>query len=109
MTIKQQEVRMSNVEWKTVYKRNEDIVSREIENEFILVPVTSGIGDLDEEIYALNETGRLIWEKLDGVKDLTAVKNEILHEFEVSDKELVKDISGFVHELVKRNILLKVS
>lgn len=100
---------MSNVEWKTVYKRNEDIVSREIENEFILVPVTSGIGDLDEEIYALNETGRLIWEKLDGVKDLTAVKNEILHEFEVSDKELVKDISGFVHELVKRNILLKVS
>ena len=100
---------MADIKWDSVYKQNKDVVAREIENEYILVPVTSGIGDLDEEIYALNETGRLIWDKIDGVKDMNAVKSDLLSEFDVQEQELVRDISGFVQELEKRNILIKIS
>lgn len=100
---------MSTIEWQDVYKHNDDIVTREIENEYILVPITSGIGDLDEEIYALNDTGRVIWEKLDGAKDLSTIKSELQHEFDADEQEIKRDIRGFVEELVKRNILVKIT
>ena len=40
-----------------VYAPSEDIVAREIEGEIIIVPLVAGIGDMEDELYTLNETG----------------------------------------------------
>jgi hypothetical protein len=48
---------MDNLTPESILIRSDDIVSRDIEGELIIVPITSGIGDLEDELYTLNETG----------------------------------------------------
>lgn len=94
------------VDLNRVYMPSEDVVARVIENEIIIVPLVSGIGDMEDEIYTLNETGRLIWEKLDGQKKLKDVLTELAAEFDSPLQEIEKDVIGFVQELTKRRMLV---
>lgn len=90
-----------------IYAPSEDIVAREIEGEIIIVPLTSGIADMEDELYTLNETGQAIWKLLDGTKTLGEVTEKLSEEFE--GEELVQDVMGFVTELVGRRILVEAS
>jgi hypothetical protein len=84
---------------------SEDIVAREIEGDIIIVPLVSGIGDADDELYTLNDTGRAIWQKLDGEKSLGMVAAELSDEFSSSVGDIEKDVIGFASEMVGRRIL----
>ena len=97
----------NKIDLDAVYMPSEDVVAREIEGEIIIVPVVAGIGDMEDELYTLNETGRTIWQKLDGNKNLNKIAQELGEEFESSPKEIEKDIIGFVTELLSRKILVK--
>jgi hypothetical protein len=90
------------------YLPSEDIVVREIEGELIIVPLTSGVGDMEDELFTLNETGKAIWEKLDGRKTLEHVVCELRAEFEASPGEIERDVIGLVEELLKRKMLVAV-
>ena len=94
------------VDLNCVYMPSEDVVARVIENEIIIVPLVSGIGDMEDEIYTLNETGRSIWEKLDGKKKLKDVVSELASEFDSPLQNIEKDVIGFVQELTKRKMLV---
>jgi hypothetical protein len=89
------------------YITSEDVVAREIEGEFILVPLASGIGDMEDEIYTLNETGRAIWEKLDGKKSLKEVAEALKTEFEAQPGEIDEDVAGLVKVLLERKMIVK--
>jgi hypothetical protein len=54
----------------TVCVLSEDVVTREIEGEIVIVPLVAGIGNADDELYTLNETGRAVWQRLDGKRAL---------------------------------------
>jgi hypothetical protein len=97
------------VKLDAIYTLSDDVVAREIEGETIIVPLVSGIGDMEDELFSLNETGRAIWEKLDGKKDLKKVVEDLSAEFEASPKKIEKDVIGFVEELLKRRILIETS
>lgn len=90
-----------------LYIPSEDVVAREIMGEFILIPVTSGIGDMEDEIYTLNETGRAIWAKLDGKKSLGEVATDLRNEFDDPSGQIDKDVLGIVAELAKRNMVVR--
>ncbi len=90
-----------------VYIPSEDVVVREIEGEIIIVPLLAGIGDMEDELYTLNETGKAIWTKLDGQKNLKNIVKELAAKFEAPDKEIEKDVTGFVAELLKRKMLVE--
>jgi len=92
-----------------VYAPSQDIVARNIEGELIIVPLASGIGDLEDELYTLNETGKAIWERLDGKKRLKEALAELSEEFEAPAGEIEKDLTGLVEELVRRRILVAVA
>jgi hypothetical protein len=51
---------MTDIELSKIYEPSEDIVARVIEGELIIVPLVAGIGDLEDELFTLNETGRAI-------------------------------------------------
>lgn len=89
------------------YVVSEDVVAREVQEEFVIIPITSGVGDLEDEIFTLNETGRAIWEKLDGRRTLKQVAGELAKEFEGADAEIEKDVSGIVKELLDRRMLVE--
>ena len=91
-----------------VYAPSEDIVARSIEGELIIVPLVAGIGDLEDELYSLNETGKAVWDRLDGRKKLKDVLAELSAEFEAPVGEIEKDLIGLVDELVRRRILVAV-
>jgi hypothetical protein len=89
----------------TICAPSEDVVAREIEGEIIIVPLTAGIGDADDELFTLNDTGRAIWRRLDGKLTLREVIVLLAEEFEVSGAELEADVLGFADELMQRGIL----
>ena len=91
-----------------VYAPSEDIVARSIEGELIIVPLVAWIGDLEDEMYSLNETGKAVWDRLDGKKSLKEVLAELSAEFEAPAREIEKDLIGLVDELVRRRILVAV-
>lgn len=99
----------SKVELHALYVPSENIVAREIEGELIIVPLVSGIGDIEDELFTLNETGKAIWYRLDGQKSLKNVVEELIVEFEDPNGEIEKDVIGLLEELLKRKIVAKVS
>ena len=99
----------AKVDPDAIYAPSEDIVTREIEGELIIVPLVSGIGDMEDELFTLKETGRAIWEKLDGKKSLKDVAEELSAEFEASSGEIETDVIGLAEELLKRRMLVEVS
>jgi hypothetical protein len=96
------------VNFNAAYAPSEDIVARDIEGEIIIVPLVSGIGDLEDELYTLNETGKAVWEKLDGKRSLKYVVDGLVAEFEAPANKIEKDVIGLVKELLKRRMIIEV-
>ncbi|MCL4500968.1 MAG: PqqD family protein [Deltaproteobacteria bacterium] len=88
-----------------VYAVSDDVVAREIEGEIIIVPLVAGIGDLEDELFTLNETGKAIWDKIDGRRSLEAVIAELAAEYQAEPGEIETDVLGLVQELVNRRML----
>ena len=85
---------------------SEDVVARMIEDELIIVPLVAGIGDADDELYTMNETGKAIWQKLDGERSLGVVSAELAEEYSESATEKIQaDVLGFAAEMTRRGIL----
>ena len=91
-----------------IYAPSDDLVAREIEGELIIVPLTSGIGDVEDELFTLNETGRAIWDRLDGKKSLKDVAAQLHNEFDEKTREIEQDVVGLANELIKRKLLVEV-
>jgi hypothetical protein len=99
----------AKVDIDAIYVPSEDVVVREIEGELIIVPMTSGIGDMEDALFTLNETGRAIMERLDGKRRLKDVVESLSKEYESSGRELEEDVMGFVEALFNRKILVQAS
>ena len=95
------------IDLNAIYVPSEDVVAREIEGELIIVPLASGIGDLEDELYTMNETGRVIWAGLDGkkpIKDLIAVLSS---KYAAPADEIARDVFGLLEELMKRRMIVE--
>ena len=91
-----------------VFAPSQEIVARLIEDELIIVPLSSGIGDLEDELFTLNETGKAIWFYLDGKNSIEKVISYLAVEFDASPDEITKDVLGLIEELVKRKIIIEI-
>ena len=96
----------SEITLDTIYAASEDVVAREIEGELILVPIASGIGDMEDELYTLNETGKVIWDKLDGLRTLGQIASELAQEYEAPLADIERDVTGLVGELARRRMVV---
>jgi len=85
---------------------SEDVVAREIEGEIIIVPLTSGIGDMEDELYTLNETGKAIWDRLDGARSLRQIATELANEYDAPAGDLERDVLGLATELARRKMVV---
>ena len=99
----------TTVALEAVYLPSDDVVAREIEGEIIIVPLTSDVGNVEDALFTLNETGRAIWEQLDGQRSLRDVAAELSAEYDAPAQEIEADVLGLVEELVKRSMLAEVS
>ncbi len=88
---------------------SEDVVAREIEGEMIIIPLIAGIGDMEDELFTLNDTGKEIWTRLDGSNTLGDVASQLAQEYEIPVEVLERDVLGLVEELLNRRIVCEKS
>jgi hypothetical protein len=89
-----------------ILTQSEDVVARVVEDEIILVSLLASIGDMDTELYTLNETGMAIWSRLDGERSLRTIAKEMEEEFSVTLDVIEMDVLRLAEELAKRKIVV---
>lgn len=98
----------TKVKLSAIYKPSEELVARQVQGEFIIIPITSGVGSLENDIFTLNETGRAVWDRLDGKRSLEEVVKDLSSDFSDPPGKIKKDVLGLAEELLKRKMLVKV-
>ncbi len=88
-----------------IFRKNENFVFRQIDDETILVPIKNNVGDMGA-IYNLNEVGAYVWKHLDGEKSLSDIKKGIAEQFEVSTEDVERDLMEFVQQLEEIEAIL---
>ena len=98
---------LSNTRLQNVFIKNEEIVSRKIAGETILVPISGQLADL-QRIFSLNPLAEYTWQHLDGKRTLQEIVNSIVSTFEVQQEQAVADLQEFISELLKENLITGV-
>jgi len=88
---------------KCFYKEN-NCVTREIAGETIIVPIKGRVGDLDS-IYTLNEVGTLIWQLIDGQKNINQIVQAVRETYDVESEEVTKDAVDFLSSLENAGLI----
>lgn len=88
--------------------RNQDVVSRKIEGELIIVPIRSGVGDLNS-LYTLNPVGSVLWDFMTEGHTVEEMVQRICDEFEVTTTQAEQDIEAFLNSLVEENLVQAVA
>jgi hypothetical protein len=78
--------------------KKKNIISKKINNEYILVPLTGNVANM-KSLYTLNETAAFLWEKIDGTKTINQLAEEIVQEFDVEIKEAIFDTNNFIYKI----------
>ena len=87
--------------WEKVYKKNMDMVSREIDDELILMPIYKTNKDINE-MYTLNETAKTMWKAINGKATIGKIRDELSNKFGKISKEVKeKDLEELVRDLKK--------
>ncbi len=80
---------------RSVPLHSSSVVFRRINDEFLLIPLTGNIADMDS-LYRLNETGAFIWEKIDGERSVGDITSMMAEEFDVEPGIAEKDVIEFI-------------
>ena len=98
----------STICWQEVFTKKEDIISREIAGEVILVPIREKLADM-QRIFMLNSVAEYIWQRLDGEKSLEEIREGLLADFNVRKEQAEADIQEFVGELLEADVIVRVT
>lgn len=91
-----------------MYKHSEDVISKEIEGQFMIVPLISGVGNLNEGIFQLNATGSALWKMLDGKTKLSDIVVILTKRYDASQEAIQKDVVNLVDKLIKKKFIFEV-
>ena len=83
-----------------VYKRNKDIVPREIDDEMILMPIYRTNKEISR-MYVLNETAKAMWDMIDGKNSLQRIADHLCGTYNMSRGRIETDLTGLIKDLKK--------
>ena len=89
-----------------VYRCRENLVTREIVGETIIVPISRELADL-QQAFSLNATGGFIWEHLDGSTSLEAIHKAVTAHFKTSKKDAWSDLVELITDLTQAGLIEK--
>ncbi len=97
----------TDINMNKVYVPSEDVVAREVQGEFIIIPITAQAQSEEDAIFSANESGKAIWDKLTQKKSLKTIIEELSLEFNTPASEIKEDVLGFLGELLKRKMVVE--
>lgn len=89
----------------SVPSHSPSIVTRKTGNEYILVPVTNNIADMDS-VYTLNDSGAFIWECIDGKRDIEEIIGKLTDEYDIDRETAINDVIGFMDRMKQYLIIM---
>ena len=90
-----------------IYQKKNNIVTRHIAGETLLVPISSHLENI-QNIFVLNDVAEYIWQNLDGKQTLKEIQNGILSKFDVKKEKACIDIQEFISRLSEANLIVTV-
>jgi hypothetical protein len=89
---------------KSVVSQSTAVVTRKTGNEYVLVPITNNIADMNS-VYTLNETGAFIWEQIDGKRDVEEIISMLTEEYDIDKQKAESDVFEFIENMSKYLII----
>jgi hypothetical protein len=89
---------------KSILSQSTTIVTRKTGNEYVLVPITNNIADMNS-VYTLNETGAFIWEHIDGKRNVEEIISALITEYEIDKQNAESDVFSFIENMNKYLII----
>lgn len=83
---------------KSVPVRSASVVTRKTGNEYVLIPVTNNIADMNS-VYTLNETGAFIWELIDGKNTIEELISAVVSKYDADYNIATKDVFSFIEKM----------
>lgn len=90
--------------WRKVFKKREEIVSREIAGDTILVPIKGKLADM-QRIFSLDGVGECIWRRLNGKRNVEEMRDAVMNDFDVEEERVNRDIVEFMNELLEAGLI----
>ena len=88
----------SMVDLKSILSQSGSIVTRKTGNEYVLVPITNNIADMNS-VYTLNETGAFLWEHIDGKRTVEEIINALIKEYDIDKQNAESDVLDFIDNM----------
>jgi hypothetical protein len=89
---------------KSIVSHSASIVTRKTGNEYVLVPITNNIADMNS-VYTLNETGAFIWDQIDGKRTIEEIIASLTNEYDIDPASAEKDVFAFIDNMSKYLII----
>jgi hypothetical protein len=90
-----------------LYQQRAQVVTRRIAGETLLIPVRGDLADL-RRLYALNDSGAFIWQRLDGQTGLEDIRRAMVASLTVGPDQAEADLNEFVAGLGAAGLILEV-
>lgn len=99
-----------DIKYDRRYQRSEEVLFREIDGEIIIVPVNSKmISAKEDALFTLTDTGRLIWNQLDGTNTVQQLIDNLCQEYDAPQEQVSKDVVTFLEQLAVRGMIKNIS
>lgn len=87
------------------YVRSDDVVSRVIAGETLIIPIRKGVGDL-ASIYSLNGVASLIWSVIAQPQSPEQIIRAVESEFSTQGDQIQNDVHDFLREMCSLGLVL---
>ena len=94
-----------SVQLSDVFQQAENIVTRKVMDETLLVPISGELASMDN-LYTLNETGAFIWQALDGNRSLSEISSMLEQQYDAPTMVIEADILEIADGLVEAGLIV---
>lgn len=97
-----------NVQSTDVFRHADNIVTRKVMDETLLVPISGELASMDN-LYTLNETGAFIWQAIDGTRSLAEVGKMLEDRYDAPTEVIGADMLEIVSGLSEAGLIMSVT